>query len=271
MLKHARDTALVALITLLLIEFVGLFVKRDDYFWEFRNLFASKNAFRPIGKDGLWTYRPNSKIVAAAVYHLSKFTGWIEYRCVVETNKFGLVATNFGDRSDIVDYLVLGDSFTEGQGGCPWLTKNTLNETDPTIINAGLQGSGIQHFEMVLDWLAAQVKIKNLTVVAISNDFKRGPTPGIWRGREPCLEEGICDPQLDFWWAVDADISNHDLLKKSKERFAARGLSIAQQGGRHSALLFSVVLSGSEDLQTDKVFRRKGRPRKAGCAVEAQL
>ena len=217
----AKDTFIITMITVGLLEGFGIFVKPNEYFWDFGNPFVSKNAFRTIEDNGLWTYRPDSKIFSASIYHFFSL-GWIEWRCSFKTNKFGFVDTNYNGE-DSVDFLVLGDSFTQGQGGCPWLTRDRLQSGSfPKIINAGLEGIGVTEMEKISTWLEKQVKVKNLVLIAISNDFKRAFVPWLWRGQEKCLNDGICDNFLNKYWGVDYDISDASLYEISRQKAAIR-------------------------------------------------
>jgi len=145
-----KSALLVLGVSFLLLELVGLLVPSNHYYWHNRQLFASQNAFRPIGENGLWTHQPNSQIQTAATYFLTKQYGWLEYRCNLQRNSLGLTQTNYRDQKQ-VNFLVLGDSFTEGLGGCPWLTKENLEKekVKATMINGGLQGGGIANFELL--------------------------------------------------------------------------------------------------------------------------
>jgi hypothetical protein len=224
-----KNTLLIFMVTVILLEFVGIFIGTNRYFWDDRQLFISKGAHRPLGDRGIWTYSPNKEIVYAATYQLFPVEAWIEYRCKFKTNKFGLIETNFVETDNQVDYLVLGDSYLEGHGGCPWLTRASLPDTYPIILNGGLQGSGIQHFSLLEEWLSQQVEIRNVIVLAISNDFKRSLSPDIWRGRETCLQAGKCQANLDYWWGIDASISDRELLQLSRTRYESRNLTRGEE------------------------------------------
>ena len=102
------------------------------------------------------------------------YDDWIEYRCEFNTNKYGLIDTNYDDTSSAVDFLVLGDSFLEGHVGCPWLTADTIPTDFPVLINGGLQGAGILSFEQLESWLSRDLVIGNVIIVAISNGFNAG-------------------------------------------------------------------------------------------------
>jgi hypothetical protein len=229
MTTRIRVVAGVAAATILLFELLGLFVRHSHYSWESRQLFISKNAFRTIGDSGLWTYTPNSTVTTAATYHLSGVRGWLEYKCVFRTNHFGLIDTNVEDRDTTADYLVLGDSYTEGHGGCPWLTRETLAGAPYTVINGGLQGFGLPAKLLLADWLAPQIRVRNVVVVAISNDFKRPLYPGMWQGRDRCLREGKCDPYADYWWGIDGTVSDDKLYSLSLARYGSRSVPVPTQ------------------------------------------
>jgi lysophospholipase L1-like esterase len=234
-----KSTLLVLGVSFLLLELVGLLIPSNHYYWYNRQLFVSQNAFRPIGENGLWTYQPNSQIQTAATYFLTKQYGWLEYRCNLQTNSLGLTQTNYTDQKQ-VNFLVLGDSFTEGLGGCPWLTKENLEKekVKATVINGGLQGGGIANFELLADWLEPQVKIDNLIIVAISNDFKRGLIANAWKNHDGCLKEGKCsdNPEDDFVWGVDPKISDQQMLEMGKRRFAFASSNHKQSTTLHNLL-----------------------------------
>jgi hypothetical protein len=177
----------------------------------------STGALRPIGSAGLWTYTPDRDIVSAATYRLSGVEAWVEYYCRFHTNKFGLIDTNYdADRHAAVDYLILGDSFLEGQGGCPWLTRETLPPDSPVVINGGLQGGSIRTMEFLEEWLASQVTLRNIALLLISNDFKRTPIPEIWTTRLGCLVDGRCEPGIDYIWGIAPDVTERDLATLSR-------------------------------------------------------
>jgi hypothetical protein len=212
-----RPFLMILILTILAIEAAGLVIGNNGYFWTARQLYVSTGALRPIGPAGLWTYTPDRDIVSAATYRLSGVEAWVEYYCRFKTNKFGLIDTNYdADRHAAVDYLVLGDSFLEGQGGCPWFTRETLPPSFPVVINAGLQGASIRSTELLEEWLAPQVTVRNIALLVISNDFKRVPIPGIWTNRPGCLVEGRCEPGIDYIWTIAPDVTERRLATLSR-------------------------------------------------------
>lgn len=227
-IKSMRFIAYTALATVLLIELIGYFFFDNRYNWDLRYLFFSKN---PIVNEfsttkPFWKYQPNSKIRNIAVYQ-RLFGFKVEYDCKFDTNKLGFV--NTGEISKSADFLILGDSFTEGQGGCPWLTKNAISDDDNLskfkILNGGLQGTGILQFEQVLDYLISKVDIDNLIIIAISNDFKRDDAFQ-WPIEGDCYLSGLCDSKIDYWYYVPYDIAYKKILNISNQRSNQRKINL---------------------------------------------
>jgi hypothetical protein len=227
---------LIVAITLAAIEIAGRWLGNNDYFWEARQLFVSKGALRPVGDEGLWTYAPDATILSAATYRLAGWEGWVEYRCRLTTNRFGLIDTNVDPSAAEVDILALGDSFLEGQGGCPWLTREALPPGYPTILNGGLQGASPQSMELLERWLSRRVPIRDVVLVIISNDFSRRLIPHIWQSRSGCLVDGDCAPGVDYIWGVDASTSDGELVDLSSRVLRAGHTGL--RGQMHTWLRF---------------------------------
>lgn len=172
--KFARNTFLILLISVLLLELFGVFIGNNEYFWSNRQILIPPTASRSIGLEGLWIYQPKINVDSSATYYFSNRNGWLEYRCKFDTNQFGLIKTNYRGGKN-VDLLVLGDSFLEGQGGCAWLTEEKLQQKNVSkiVLNGGLQGASLQSMKLLNDWLERKVKIKDLRLIVISNDFRR--------------------------------------------------------------------------------------------------
>lgn len=220
--KFLKIICIQFFITILILEIIGIWQKSNIYFWDYRYLFLSNNSSRDIEK-GLWHYEPNKEIRSIASYAFSKSISWIEYDCRFMTNSLGLVDTNYS-KQKIVDWLVIGDSFTEGQGGCPWLTKKNLvdNNINKIVINGGLQGAGIEQMEKVETYISKSTKAKNLVVIAISNDFKRPLPKDFWWSNRECLDNFKCT-QYDYWWPVKSESSEEEILNTVKQRRKLRG------------------------------------------------
>lgn len=97
-------------------------------------------AFR--NQEKIFSYQPNSNIRPVAYYEngdqLVK-----EYDYEFKTNNFGLVQ-RLDAVKDHPSILVLGDSFTEGQGATPWFysLEEGNNNKKMQLINGGLLGTG---------------------------------------------------------------------------------------------------------------------------------
>lgn len=226
-MKRIWSIVYILVISAFLIEMTGLFIFDNRYFWERRYLYLSSDSIlnETSVTKSFWKYQPNSAIRSVAVYQRA-FNPIIEYDCKFDTNSYGFVDT--GPISDVVDFLVLGDSFTEGQGGCPWLTKDSLIKNTSTsglsIANGGLQGAGILTFEQVLNYFEANTSIKNLIIIAISNDFKRGDAQ-IWPTDTECYLFGSCKDPSDLWHHIPFYTSDVEIVENARNRNHDRGLS----------------------------------------------
>lgn len=84
------------------------------------------------------------------------------------------------------------------------------------LINGALMGTGIQSFSAILNYFESKLKIKNVIIIAISNDFKRGgPSP--WDTDTPCFQLGICGP-ADYWHPIEQDASESALIEDAQRR-----------------------------------------------------
>ncbi len=264
--KQFQNLVLILILTIALLELIGFFVFDDRYTWAQRYLSLSSRAVvnEEIYLNGksikFWKYRPSSEVRSIAVY--TDFLGaTIEYDCRFKTNRFGFIDT--GVRGGKADFLVLGDSFTEGQGGCPWLTKSTLQSDDElkvlNILNGGLQGAGIQAFEKILKYHEEYFDIKNLIVIAISNDFKRGDV-SVVPTETPCYLYLECPDQLIHY--VSFDTSDENLKLASKKRREARiRTDVVEEAFRYSFTYYiyerleSIVNPGSKKTESLEVYQ----------------
>ena len=138
-------------------------------------LFAATEGAPVFRNQGnIFTYIPNSTIRATTFYEngpaLHK-----EYDYEFKTNNVGLVQKLDVDknRSSI---LLLGDSFTEGQGAIPWFYDlEDGNRGNPVqLINGGLLGTGFAQWKLLHDQLeASSIRIDKVIVPFISDDYQR--------------------------------------------------------------------------------------------------
>ena len=186
----------------------------------------SPNPFQ--NQDGFWLYQPDSVIRQVAVYGFptprflpqSRYT--VEYDCQFTTNRFGLQGRNDQYIESRPTVLVLGDSFTEGRGGCPWMDRIIDQYGEFNILNGGLQITGIESFLRLYEHLVAQgVNIAKIIVIAIADDFKR--TPVEWS--QPVIDclafYGSCD-QKWMWQPLLDNQTHEDLINQAMARESIR-------------------------------------------------
>ncbi len=148
----------------------------------------------------IFTYVPHDDIRSLTVY-LSDRSFDVEYDYRFRTNNYGLVQDD-----DVVpsrpSLLLLGDSFTEGQGAAPWFRQlATRNRTDSyQLINGGLLGTGFAQWWLLDRHLQTfGVNVKKLLVVFISDDYARLPglvSESVLR----CLRSStFCREQSDYF------------------------------------------------------------------------
>ncbi len=146
----------------------------------------------------IFTYVPHSDIRnLTAFFSDSDFS--IEYDHHFQTNNFGLVQD-----TDVVpkreSLLLLGDSFSQGQGAEPWfrLLSPEIDKLGYQPVNGGLVGTGFAQWLKLERYLAARkVPIRKVVIPFISDDYSRRVwnfKPNDFRclaGLPPCrVEEG---------------------------------------------------------------------------------
>ena len=128
-------------------------------------------AFRNQGK--IFTYTPNINVHSTTYYEdgpgLHK-----EYDYEFKTNNLGLVQ-KLNINLDQPSTLVLGDSFTEGQGATPWFYDLESKNSKPIqLINGGILGTGFAQWKILNDQLVESgIRINKVAVPFISDDYQR--------------------------------------------------------------------------------------------------
>lgn len=72
--------------------------------------------------------------------------------------------------------ILLGDSYTEGQGSSPWFENFSSNFPDesPQLINGGLFGTGFEQWLLLLEYLKkSDIHVSKVVVIYISDDYRR--------------------------------------------------------------------------------------------------
>jgi hypothetical protein len=133
---------------------------------------GSDSIFRNLGHT--FTYVPNSQISCRTVY-FSRNSYSTEYFYEYKTNNFGLVQDRDLVRG-VRSILLLGNSFTEGQGAEPWfeLVAPQIEQSNYQPINGGLLGTGFLQWWELEQFLSANgISIGKLVVIFISHDLRR--------------------------------------------------------------------------------------------------
>jgi hypothetical protein len=197
-----------AIIGIFLVElFCNLFVPsiantKDLFKWNRPFLFINGRGSIFQNHGDIYTYVPHNEIRYLLGY-ISDDDFHIEYDYHLHTNNFGLVqdADIMPERESL---LVLGDSFTEGQGAEPWfrLVSPEIDKLGYQPVNGGLMGTGFEQWLKLDRYLAAEnVRIRKLVVVFISSDYVR-PMWNVPPGVFSCLAAPLgCNPDdSPFFW-----------------------------------------------------------------------
>ena len=124
--------------------------------------------------EDIFTFVPNGEIRNIAGF-ISDNGLNIVYDYNFRTNNFGLVQD-----ADITlerkSLLLLGDSFTEGQGSEPWfrLVSPKIDKLGYQPVNGGILGTGFAQWLKLERYLTSKnVRIRKLVVLFISSDYNR--------------------------------------------------------------------------------------------------
>ena len=159
-------------ISLAIVEiFVRSFVYKSENY-NYRNtflLFEQGNVFQNI--DDFFVYQPNSNI-SASTYYLEKNSFIKVNNYKIKTNNYGLVQAKdlIPEKESI---LILGDSFTQGQGYGNWTDLLNNDFAKYQIINGGILGTGPQQFLRLEEYLSKKILIKKVILLYLGDDFRR--------------------------------------------------------------------------------------------------
>jgi hypothetical protein len=215
--KGTTNNKFVALLLVILSTIVGIFLF-EAMCWLFLPPLGnigegSKLLDRVIFLDGrgsifenhgsIFTYLPHNEVTNLTGF-LSGSGFEIEYHYRFRTNNLGLVQdTDVTPGRDSL--LVLGDSFTEGQGAEPWfrLIAPQIVKLGYQPINGGLPGIGFAHWLQINRYLEAKnIRIRKVVVVFISDDYRR-PVGGFAPQMLQCLKQiKNCDVDKDYYFPL---------------------------------------------------------------------
>ncbi len=133
-----------------------------------RVIFISKGAFE--NAVGYFKYSANERIRELAYYPDEQGRLTVEYDCAYDSDELGFLSNSINYRD--AEILVLGDSFTQGQGGCAWNSR-LAPETRSRMYSAAVMGQGIRHWRNILADLEQIKKPKKILIIFITTDMKR--------------------------------------------------------------------------------------------------
>jgi|RhiMetdeSRZDD1v2_1073273.scaffolds.fasta_scaffold387707_2 hypothetical protein len=170
------------------------------YQWGQRIMFfdGPDSIFRNL--DDIFTYVPNSRIFSRVIY-FSGSSYSTEYAYKFKTNNFGLVQDKDLVRG-VKSILLLGDSFTEGQGAEPWFRQIApqIEKLNYQPINGGLLATGFLNWWELEQFLSAnEIAVTKLVVIFNSYNVSRAK----WNFSEhalACLRSiNLCLGNEDFF------------------------------------------------------------------------
>lgn len=137
-----------------------------------RVLFYSLPAFVDDGLGSV-RYAPSTTIREVAV-----FGDRIDYDTTYSSNNLGFLdSVDYTPTpAGVYDIIFLGDSFTAGTGGYPWVPELRDHFADPQstrVYNLGIGSASIYHLDRLLDGFKKEVDFDEVNVLVISDDFYR--------------------------------------------------------------------------------------------------
>ena len=161
---------LVELFCWLFVPSIGLNIPGRDR----RIVFFDGNGAIFENHEDIFTYSPHNQIRNLTAF-LTDADFAVEYDYRFRTNNFGLVQD-----ADVApgrkSLLLLGDSFTEGQGAEPWfrLVAPAIDTLGYQPVNGGVLGTGFAQWLELDRYLAAKdIQVRKVLVIFISDDYHR--------------------------------------------------------------------------------------------------
>jgi len=184
---------------LLTIYLIGHPLKNNEY----KRIVLYQKSQNFKNQKNFFTYYPNSTFRTEAFFVLEDENGINpvkEYSYYINTNNIGLVQKLNIKKNDNVT-LILGDSFTEGQGANPWFYKLEKELPDKKFVNGGLMGTGPLQWKLLRDFLKRDLNLNyNETIqIIIGPDIVR-PIWNFDKERLNCIQKAVCSTGLsDFF------------------------------------------------------------------------
>jgi hypothetical protein len=228
-IKIAQNTALIlasVTFSLVVAEIALRLTNIGKYSLYDRTLFFTAPSLTQ-GKNQTVKYEPKTNIRSVAIYGDE-----VDYDINYGTNNLGFV--------DNVDYdfnlestkkiVFVGDSFTAGDGGNhPWVSqlRQRLGQSDTTLYNFGVTGTGIKHFGPLLESVKDTVDFDEINIMVIGNDFFRSlwypfiQDQALWfcqqKNTKDCIEN--YPPVI---YITDHNANQKELIDRAKQLYQAK-------------------------------------------------
>ena len=202
----------------------------------------SSQTFR-LDSNNVVRYIPNEHIRTVAVYAEK-----IEFDAWFDTNNLGFVDNqDYGKTDDMKEkyYAFIGDSFVTGHGVGPWIPelRDNIQAANSTIeiYNLGVDGIGVEQFYGLLKSASEQIKITNIVMLPISNDFYRQ----LWYPLTTNEEIRFCPISLDpkkcakgsyIIRVINGDASQEEILDITREMKKNGNRYVGNQANRRKSL-----------------------------------
>jgi hypothetical protein len=217
------------------------------YEWDRRIMFFSGRGTVFENHGDIFTYVPDNDIRSLTTYFSDK-DFIVEYDYRFHTNNYGLVQD-----SDVVasrpSILLLGDSFTEGQGAEPWFRKLVAN-TDPQPfqpVNGGLIGTGFDQWRKLEQYLTAKhLQVRKLLIIFISDDYTR-PVVNVSGQVLECLQTGSSCPDDSMYYRTPPAAELPLWVDKVRDH-RARQITVLDTMARYSRRLLPATFRIHDNL-----------------------
>lgn len=204
--------------------------------------------------DGAITFAPSQLLREAAVYR-----GSVEYDMTYPINDMGLV----DDESyaalppEVIRRVaIVGDSFTAGTGGRPWVPslRRTLRAASPQLylFNLGLIGASLEHSLLNLKHFEKKLHFDEIVLTVISDDFHRLYWFPLQEGSTIrfCPKDeslAVCRNRVPIGSVVDSNSREEDVTRDAAAFLKAQEQVVTEQGCGGGAV-FGAIASSSRVL-----------------------
>ncbi len=209
-------------------------------------------------EEGFRRYESNQNIEQLAIYDKN-----IAYRYSYKSNNLGLVSYPDISKNVKLDLVINGDSFTEGQGGFPWVVewqKEELKKKNILSLNYAIAGNGFGDFLRASINASRFYDAKKNIIFFIEHDAYR-PYQKISQNKLCSFySNGILDEILGLLTCKTYGIVWHHIsLNKSDSEILSNAKYLQQYGVLPSLSVFTKELKNYFSKENKKTFNNKNK------------